>query len=78
MDKWLKRYFDETEMSEDMPVDVLPASNGEFIGGNSTVYLVRGEQYDRLPGTPASISDDGKVLTGLANAPTNGPVTWHC
>ena len=31
MDRWLKRYFDRTEMSEAMPVDVLPASNGEFI-----------------------------------------------
>jgi len=31
MDRWLRRYFDETELSENMPVDVLPASNGEFV-----------------------------------------------
>src|SRR3954452_11254829 len=32
MDKrWLRRFFDENDMSENMPVDVLPASNGEFV-----------------------------------------------
>src|SRR4051812_36957342 len=31
MDRWLRRYFDEAPLSEDMPVDVLPASNGEFV-----------------------------------------------